>query len=126
MTALDLMRLPQVMALTSGTSEVVVGLLDGPITSSHRDLSNKNIQIIPGASDACTQTNSIACRHGTFVAGILMARRGSSGLAICPDCSLLVRSIFPETTANGELLPSVTPQHLAVAISDCVNTGAEC
>jgi subtilisin family serine protease len=62
--------------------------------------------------------------HGTFVAGILSARRGSSAPAICPDCTLLVRPIFSETTPTNGDLPSATPEELAEAIVDCVDAGA--
>ena len=65
----------------------------------------------------------MACRHGTFVAGILVARRGSSAPPICPGYSLLIRPIFAEAAVDGELLPSATPKHLAVAISECVDAG---
>jgi hypothetical protein len=34
--------------------------------------------------------------HGTFVAGILCAKRGSVALAISPDCTLIIRTIFAE------------------------------
>jgi subtilisin family serine protease len=62
--------------------------------------------------------------HGTFVAGILSAKRGSLAPAICPDCTLLVRPIFAETTAaNGEM-PSATPEELAQAVLDCIDAGA--
>ena len=62
--------------------------------------------------------------HGTFVAGILCARRGSTAPAICPGCTLLVRPIFPETTSRNEPLPSATPEELAAAIIECVDAGA--
>jgi len=62
--------------------------------------------------------------HGTFVAGILSAKRGSVAPAICPNCTLLVRPIFAETTAaNGEM-PSAMPEELAQAILDCIDAGA--
>ena len=44
--------------------------------------------------------------------------------AICPDCTLLVRPIFPEVTARGAHLPDATPHELAAAIIDCVDAGA--
>ena len=68
--------------------------------------------------------SSIACQHGTFVAGILIARRGSSAPAICPDCTLLVRPIFPEKTANSDGMPAATPLELAAAIQEMVEAGA--
>jgi subtilisin family serine protease len=60
---------------------------------------------------------------GTFVAGILSAKRGSVAPAICPDCALIIRPIFAQA-AVGESLPSATPEELATAILDCMNAGA--
>jgi subtilisin family serine protease len=62
--------------------------------------------------------------HGTFVAGILCARRGSPAPGICPGCTLLVRPIFLETAADRQTLPSATPAELAEAIAQCVDAGA--
>lgn len=72
------------------------------------------------------------CLHGTFIAGILCGKRNSPAPAICPNCTLLVRSIFAETASgNGkkriglvETMPSATPEELAEAIIDCINAGA--
>jgi subtilisin family serine protease len=69
------------------------------------------------------QAKSAACLHGTFIAGILSAKRISVAPAICPDCTLVVRPIFPETTSGSESMPSATPQELAAAIMDCLNAG---
>ena len=105
MTPPDLVNLPQLMRLTSGRSEIVVGMVDGPIAADHPDLAETNIQELPGkTSAACAQTRSAACVHGTFVAGILSAKRGSTAPAICPDCTLLVNpssTIVPVRAAAG-------------------------
>jgi subtilisin family serine protease len=113
------------MDRTNGRPEVTIGLIDGPVVMNHPDLANQHVHEIPGnGSAACTQANSTACLHGTFVAGILSAKRGSVAPAICPNCTLLVRPIFAETTAaNGEM-PSAMPEELAQAILDCIDAGA--
>jgi subtilisin family serine protease len=66
----------------------------------------------------------MACLHGTFVAGILSAKRGSAAPAICPDCTLLIRPIFFSKTSGQEQMPSATPQELATAIIECIAAGA--
>lgn len=125
MTPLEVVGLPALMALTSGSEDIVIGLLDGPVVVDHPDLLGDRIHDIPGGSGGrCGQDSSRACQHGTFVAGILSARRGSAAPAICPGCSLLVRPIFPEKMAEGELLPSATAQQVAAAIDDCIAAGA--
>jgi subtilisin family serine protease len=125
MTPLELVRLTPLIDRTSGRPELTIGLIDGPVVMNHPELANQHVREIPGnGSGACTQANSTACLHGTFVAGILSAKRGSVAPAICPNCTLLVRPIFVETTAaNGEM-PSATPEELAQAILDCTDAGA--
>jgi subtilisin family serine protease len=109
------------MALTEGSAEVVIGLLDGPVALDHPDLSTAKTQSIPGIQSTCGDPGSPSCQHGTFVAGILSARRGSQAPAIAPDCTLVVRPVFSETSAG---VPSATAEELADAIADCVNAGA--
>ena len=125
MNPLDLVKLPALMERTSGSPELKIGLIDGPVVTQHPDLAGEHLREIPGNNGgACTQANSAACLHGTFVAGILSAKRESVAPAICPNCTLLVRPIFAETTAaNGEM-PSATPEELAQAILDCIDAGA--
>jgi Subtilase family len=125
MNHLDLIKLPAVMERTSGKPEIMVGLLDGPVVTNHPDIESEHIREIPGSRrGACTQTESIACLHGTFVAGILCAKRSSDAPAICPNCTLLVRPIFIETQVGSLHMPSATPEELAAAILDCIRAGA--
>src|SRR6266699_3879532 len=125
MNQLDLVKLTALMERTSGKPEIMVGLLDGPVTTNHPDLASEHIREIPGGiSGACTQTKSVACLHGTFVAGILCAKRSSEAPAICPNCTLLVRPIFAETQSGSLHMPSATPEELAAAIRDSIKAGA--
>lgn len=124
MFPLELVRLSPLMTLTRGLREIVVGLLDGPVAVGHPEMANDSIRWLSGSA-GCALGNSRACEHGTFVAGILAARRGGAAPAICPDCTLLVRPIFPEITTDGyRLVPSTRPGELAVAIAECVDAGA--
>jgi subtilisin family serine protease len=92
---------------------------------NHPELAGEHIREIAGSrSGACTQADSAACLHGTFVAGILSAKRGSGAPAICPDCTLLVRPIFADATAAIGEMPSATPKELAQAILECIGAGA--
>ena len=121
---LALVGLDRLMASSSGSRSVRVALLDGPVATSHPDLADAHLQAVgdgPGA--ACTQRHSGACAHGTFVAGILAASRGSRAPALCPGCTLLVRPIFREVTGDGHL-PAATPEEVAEAILECVSAGA--
>jgi subtilisin family serine protease len=125
MKPVDLIKLTPLMNLTSGDSQVKVGLIDGPVFKDHPDISNANLyEIGTRGQSSCAQSGSAACQHGTFVAGILCAKRSSPAPAICPDCTLLVRPIFSESMPANAQMPSATPDELAEAITDCVKAGA--
>ncbi len=121
MGPMELVRLPALMELTRGTPETIVGLIDGPVMTQHPALASDRIRTIRGI---CSELTSVACLHGTFVAGILSAKRDSIAPAICPDCTLLVRPIFAETLLGTEQMPSATPQELASAVIECTEAGA--
>src|ERR1700720_2282329 len=110
MSPLELAGLTALMERTWGRREVVVGLVDGPIAMNHPDLTRDSIREVPGKmSGTCAKTNSAACLHGTFVAGILCAKRGSAAPAICPNCTLLAYPIFAEAASGNTEMPSATP-----------------
>jgi subtilisin family serine protease len=125
MDPLGLVKLPALMERSTGKPEVKIGLIDGPVAIQHPDLATESLREVSGKNGAtCTQANSIACQHGTFVAGILSAKRNSPAPAICPSCTLLVRPIFAEATSGREQMPSATPQELAAAMIECIDAGA--
>ncbi len=125
MGPLEVVKLSPLMQRTAGRREIAIGLIDGPVNASHPDLAGSTIQEIPGTlRGTCARASSTACMHGTFVAGILLARRGSSAPAICPDCTLLVRPIFAEAASGNGDMPSATPAELAAAIVETVKAGA--
>jgi subtilisin family serine protease len=124
MNSLDSVRLPALMERSSGSSSMVVALIDGPVAIDHADFAGGNIRQVAGSRSLCVNVDSIACRHGTFVAGILCAKRGSPAPAICPDCTILIRPIFSESSPADGAMPSATPGELATAIFDCIAAGA--
>jgi subtilisin family serine protease len=125
MKPLDLVNLTALMERSSGRPEVMVGLIDGPVAINHPDLATEHIREIPGKMrGACAQASSAACMHGTFIAGILFAKRGYLAPAICPNCTLLVRPIFAEATSKNGQMPSATPEELATAIVETTDAGA--
>ena len=124
MTAVESVRLAPLMRLSEGRPEIAIALIDGPVALSHPDLAGAAIRELEGeVSGGCRRADSPACTHGTSVAGMLVARRGSVAPAICPGCTLLVRPIFAEA-AGGHDTPSATPEQLAGAIAACVDAGA--
>jgi len=122
---LDAVNLTALMDRTAGRPEVIVGLIDGSVAATHGDLATENIQILsPASKRAPEQGNGLALAHGTFVAGILAARRGTAAPAICPGCTLVVRPIFLQSPIANTDTPSASPQELADAVIDCVGAGA--
>lgn len=122
---LGLVGLSPLMARTSGRPEISIALIDGPVAINHPDLPAGNIRQIPGhLPTMCVGGSNTACAHGTFVAGVLVARRGSVAPSICPGCTLLVRPIFAEAIPEGELLPGATAEQLAEAIIEVTDAGA--
>lgn len=125
MNPLDVVRLLPLMARSRGRPEIAIALIDGPVATDHPDLSTSVIkEVSQSVRGVCQRTSSIACTHGTFVAGVLVARRGSNAPAICPGCTLLLRPIFGEEDKNANPMPSASPEELAGAISDAVSARA--
>lgn len=121
--ALSMVGLSPVMDLTIGVPDIVVAVIDGPV-GNHPDLAAENIRRLSGAAGPATPNNRVAVEHGTYVAGILAARRGSNAPAICPGCTLLVRPIFLQTASDSAEMPSATPDEVADAVAECVDAGA--
>lgn len=125
MNPIGLVQLPALMEVTRGAPEIKVGLIDGPVALDHPQFSRARVDELPsaGAGD-CARPSSIACLHGTFVAGILSANRNGIAPAICPDCTLVVRPIFGQAARADAQVPSTTPEELAAAVVECVAAGA--
>ena len=121
----EVVSLSRLMEWTAGRPEVGIGLIDGPVPANHPDLATASIRSLPspvmGPSERAT---GAAGAHGTYVAGILSARRESGAPAICPGCTLLVRPIFLDPAPGNADTPSASPGELADAIIDCVDAGA--
>jgi subtilisin family serine protease len=134
MDPLEQVKLRSLMAISTGAPGVIIGLIDGPIDFNHSAFQSANITTVKNSQyAACRSASSIACMHGTFIAGMLCARRGLSAPAICPDCKLLLYPIFSEgekedlnsNKSASFLLPSTTPKELSNAIIETVNAGAK-
>ena len=120
----DLVNLTPLVEISTGKPGIMLGLVDGPVAMDHPDLAGGSIRELKATGGSpCTRVNSTACLHGTFVAGILSARRSSVAPAICPGCTLLVRPLFSETLSRDGQIPSARPAELATAIIECVEAG---
>jgi subtilisin family serine protease len=126
MDPLSQIRLQSLMNISSGNPDITIGLIDGPLDYHHPAFQGSRIRAVSEFQVAvCKNASSIACRHSTFVAGILCAKRGSAAPAICPDCTLLLRPIFRDQTSTREImLPTSTPEELSDAIIEVVDAQA--
>ncbi|HEY2290541.1 MAG TPA: S8 family serine peptidase [Thermoanaerobaculia bacterium] len=119
------MDLQQLMALrplidtTEGSAGVVLGLIDGPVDAAHPDFARA--RLLPLGGGACQPAGG-ACRHGTFLAGMLAARRGSPAPAIAPGCPVVIRPIFGDGPPGSA--PAATPDELARALTEVIAAGA--
>jgi subtilisin family serine protease len=110
----------EVIKLSSGRSDIVIGIIDGPVDLTHEAFVNINIQERKNNIQCCnTKTHSIACNHGTFITGILAGKRGLDIQSLCPSCKYIIRPVFLENTT-----PMTTIEQLAEAIIETVDKGA--
>lgn len=122
---LDLVRMRPLLERTTGSPDVRIGLIDGPVDRDHPSLVAANVRDVSVAgADGCTHATSDACRHGTLVAGVLLGARGSGVPAICPGCTLLTRSIFLETHPHDGRAPTASVEEMAAAIMATIDAGA--
>lgn len=123
-------RLHSLMKLSSGNPDITIGVIDGPVDFNHAAFNGSKIRTVKDSQiGACKNANDIACTHGTFIAGILCASRGLAAPAICPDCEILLNTIFREgaknASSNDIISPSATPEELSNAIIETIDAGAK-
>lgn len=110
-------RAPDVIFETGGATAVRVAVIDGPYdaTALSGILAQAPVNLGDGG---CGVNPNSACSHGTFVMGILGARRDASIPGICPGCRLLHVPLF------GDEAQWASVAELANAISVAVTAGA--
>jgi len=127
------------MSISSGSPDISIGLIDGPVDFSHAAFHGSKIRTVKDSQlSECKNAGSIACAHGTFTAGILCAKRGLSAPAICPSCEIILNPIFRQDPDNGNgntnnkkiskdvmNLPSATPGELSNVIIETIDAGAK-
>lgn len=118
-TLLGLTGLGTVMARGTGSPDVVVAILDGPVADRHPALEGATIRVLASAGTSTHGSDALARAHGTAVAGILVADRSGAALGICPGCPLIAHPIFA-----GRSGAVATPAVVAEAIVACVAAGA--
>jgi subtilisin family serine protease len=126
MDAVSRLRLTSLMAKSTGRG-ISIGVIDGPVDLNHEAFTGSKIRTTKNSEvAACRNADNIACIHGTFVTGILTGRRETQAPALCPDCEIILRPIFPEEANEQHFkLPSTSPEELAQAIVECIKAGAD-
>lgn len=110
---------------SQGSPLVKVGVIDGPVDLRHPAFSSAVLRTVrPDQSAMCSAAGSGECYHGTAVAGILFANRGTPAPAICPGCSILLYPLFPEHQPGSPEFRATTPAQLSHAIIETVDAGA--
>jgi subtilisin family serine protease len=132
-TSMDPLRqtkLDSIMQISTGDPKIRIGVIDGPLDLSHPAFHGSRIRTVKDSQvGACRISSSIACMHGTFVVGILAAKRGDHVPAICPNCEILLYPIFRdnEQIKNKNIdvvFPASTPEELSNAIIETIDAGA--
>jgi hypothetical protein len=100
------------------TSSVRVAVIDGPYDAAGLSGILARDPINLGTGHCGSKPNS-ACDHGTFIVGLLGARRDASIPGLCPDCQLLHVPLFVEENSA-----SASVYELANAIKLAVASGA--
>jgi subtilisin family serine protease len=129
MDPLELVKLRSLMNISKGRPDIVIGVIDGPVDFNHPSFDSARLKATKESEvAACNTASSIACTHGTFVTGILSGKGDSLAPAICPECTIILRPIFNESSSGSNLdvaFPSSTPKELSDAIIETVDSGAK-
>ena len=121
---LALIRVDHLVKRSRGNGEVLVALLDGPVDLTHAAFAKAATTTI-GSVGGLSLTDAASQAHGTFMAGVLFAERGSGAPGLCPDCSFFVRPVLRDgTNLTGMPTLAATPDELAEALYDVVEAGA--
>jgi hypothetical protein len=105
MRAQDIIELQFLVDRTSGSPDVTMGLVDGPITINHPDLNHASIREIPETVlGTCSKADSIAC--------------GINSGARVTNLSLALGN----PTATNNLLPLTTKSHFLHSKLFCKKT----
>jgi subtilisin family serine protease len=125
MYQLKQIKLNSLVNLSRGSPKVIVGIIDGPVDIRHAAFDEIRPIIVNKDYDILChhpETNNEACVHGTFITGILAAKRGLGTPSICPSCKFALRPIFYEYHKSS---PQATPIDLSDAICETVDAGAK-
>jgi cyanobactin maturation PatA/PatG family protease len=108
-------------AETTGDSQIVVAVLDGPVDLSHPCFHGADLCILQSLVSGVPNTGA-AARHGTHVASILFGGHDTSVRGVAPMCRGLVVPVFDDTDQDS--IAPCSQLDLARAIMQAVDSGA--
>jgi hypothetical protein len=111
-------RVPDMILEASGAVEVPVAIIDGPYDAGALSGVLARAPVSLGNANCSMDPNS-ACNHGTFIMGLLGARRDAPIPGLCPGCRLLHVPLFVDADR-----PWASISDLANAITIAVAAGA--
>jgi thermitase len=127
----DLIYLPYAKAITKGTPELTVAVLDTGVNVSHRELQGKIGKCFDFVDLDGIDTTEFVGRirglddsvedevgHGTHVSGILVAKGLEMDEGVCPDCRIMGVRVLA-TMRSGDRL-------VGAGIVDNINNGIKC
>ena len=124
-------KLISLMNITRGHPDIRIGVIDGPVDLNHPAFQGSRLRTVKDSQIVeCKNARDIACTHGTFITGILCAKRELPVSGICPDCEIILNPIFIKEVTNDKLnndigFPSATPKELSTAIIETIDAGAK-
>ncbi|MFF1870341.1 S8 family serine peptidase [Kitasatospora herbaricolor] len=130
----ELVRLTPLMERGPGRPGISVAVIDGAVARGRPEFAGQRLIALadeggaegaegPPGTRNCGPGDA-SCLHGTFVAGLLGARRSCATPGICPGCTLLVRPIFATAGAGTRSAPAARAEELASAVVRSVDAGA--
>ncbi len=111
---------PQLLeTFAGGVTSLIVAVIDGPYDSNALSGIFQRPPVNLGGDGRCLNLNS-GCDHGTFIMGLLGARRSAPIPGLCPNCRLVHVPLFVDQN-----LPSASVGELATAIRVAISAGAQ-
>lgn len=101
-----LVGLDRLSALSDGSPGVTIGLVDGPVDLGQDGLAGAHIHSPADGRGSCSDLDSPACRHATFLASLLVGTQDQPP-ALCRRARLLVQPVFPGAATARDVAAAV-------------------
>ncbi len=95
--------LEELWAVTKGSDQIRVGVLDGPVDLTHSCFRSAKVSCLSDV-ESCGWTDGEGSQHGTHVASLLFGSHASSVTGVCPNCTGVVIPVFREVA--GKVVPA--------------------